>query len=573
MNKVIDFIKTEKVEHSFICKDLKCSKDEALILQYMCKKHVNAQMELTVCNVLMDIFGVEDFAYLYKISSVQKLLKDGWLGFGGLGSFMVDEPTSLEVLNLSITLSSSFLSYLQHGHVLHEEKQSQAPYSDHLEYLQEQFTRVGYYQTIAQNSDDFQTQKAKQNLSHLEDKIKKRLLATTINLKVEEIFTQNSLNEKEQIIFLALLKEEYVGDLDSIREQSSLIALVSEDGYEKIKNRILLEDDSTLVQEGLLDYEEMMTGFGSIGKAFYINDDVLQTILYPNKRKKREKSTLELLVREQDIFELVKPTTSLDDVVMNPKTRELMENLLKQVDKNVILRLRKWGVKKNRKGIDAKILLYGPPGTGKTMTAISLAKSLKKRVLSFDCSKILSKYVGESEQNVRKIFDTYKDICKKTKNEPILLLNEADQFLSTRTEGGSGGADKMHNQMQNIFLEQIERFEGILVATTNFLESLDLAFSRRFDHKIAFERPNFNQRLDLWRRVLPDEAIYEESFDIKELANFPLSGGQIVVVLKNTALKVAVKKEPIFTFEDFKISIQRELSGAFGEKKLVGFES
>ncbi|NLC27660.1 MAG: ATP-binding protein, partial [Campylobacteraceae bacterium] len=349
------------------------------------------------------------------------------------------------------------------------------------------------------------------------------------------------------------------------------ISLVSFDDYEKIKNRALLEEGSKLVESGLIDYDEMLTAFGGVTRSFYIQEDILQKIMHPDKEKKNKKIKLDMLVEQQEIFELIDPKTSLDDVVMHEKTRELMENLLKQVDRTVISRLREWGIKKNRRGIDAKIILYGPPGTGKTMTAVSLAKSLKKRVLSFDCSKILSKYVGESEQNVRKIFDTYKEMCIKTKSEPVLLLNEADQFLSSRVSGSAGSAEKMHNQMQNIFLEQIERFEGILIATTNFLESFDPAFSRRFDYKIAFEKPDFKQRLDIWRRIMPENAIYEADFDIKDLAKYPLSGGQIVVVLRNTAMKVAVKEEPIFTMEDFRQSIEREAHGAFGEAKLMGF--
>lgn len=350
---------------------------------------------------------------------------------------------------------------------------------------------------------------------------------------------------------------------------NALISLVSFDDYEKIKNRALLEEGSKLVESGLIDYDEMLTAFGGVTRSFYVQEDILQKIMHPQKKSKKIK--IDTLVEEQEIFELIEPKTSLDDVVMHPKTKEIMENLLKQVDKNVIARLKEWGIKKSRRGIDAKIILYGPPGTGKTMTAVSLAKSLKKRVLSFDCSKILSKYVGESEQNVRKIFDTYKDICIKTKSEPILLLNEADQFLSSRVSMSSSSADKMHNQMQNIFLEQIEKFEGILIATTNFLESFDPAFSRRFEYKIAFEKPDFKQRLDLWRRVLPESAFYEEDFNIETLAKYPLSGGQIVVVLKNTALRVAVKDEPIFTMEDFLQTIEKESLSAFDESKMMGF--
>lgn len=89
--------------------------------------------------------------------------------------------------------------------------------------------------------------------------------------------------------------------------------------------------------------------------------------------------------------------------MLNEKTKQLLSTILKQVDKKVLARLSSWGIK-TRKNIDAKIIFYGEPGTGKTMSAVGLAKSLKKQILSFDCSKILSKYVGESEQNVRKIF-------------------------------------------------------------------------------------------------------------------------------------------------------------------------
>jgi SpoVK/Ycf46/Vps4 family AAA+-type ATPase len=179
-------------------------------------------------------------------------------------------------------------------------------------------------------------------------------------------------------------------------------------------------------------------------------------------------------------------------------------------------------------------------------------------------------YVGESEKNVRKIFDTYYELTKKSKSHPILLLNEADQFLSSRSSGGSG-AEKMHNQMQNIFLEQIEKFSGILIATTNLLETIDLAFSRRFDYKIEFAKPNLKQRYELWKKMLPKVALESKNIDIEKLSSYELSGGQISVVVKNTAIKVAVKDKPIFETADFLEEINREIKGAFGEEKKMGF--
>jgi len=478
-------------------------------------------------------------------------------------------------LNSTITLSSAFLKLLEDG-TLDVELPEISAYNDHLEYLKDQFLRIEFYQKLNGTKENLtgnsvNMKRLKNKLQQLEVRILARLESTTIDLVIEKIFEENELNTKEQVIFLALLKEEYASEFESLRDMNTLVNLVSSDDYEKMQNRALLEEGSKLIENEIIDYDEMLNGFGGVSRSFFISEEILQKIMHPNKEKKAKKIKLDMLIGEQELFELIDPKTTLDNVVLSKKTRELLDNLLKQIDRNVMKLLREWGVKERRGGIDAKIIFYGPPGTGKTMTALSLAKSMKKRVLSFDCSKILSKYVGESEQNVRSIFDTYKELALKTKSEPVLLLNEADQFLSKRIAESSGGADKMHNQMQNIFLEQIEKFNGVLIATTNLLETIDSAFSRRFDYKIEFEKPSLKQRIELWQKLLPETALYEENFSIEELAKYQLSGGQIKLVLKNCALRVAIKEEPIFCMEDFKNAIDREKEGLFGEEKSMGF--
>jgi len=240
------------------------------------------------------------------------------------------------------------------------------------------------------------------------------------------------------------------------------------------------------------------------------------------------------------------------------------------MDKKVFNRLKEWGIK-HKRNIEARIIFYGFAGTGKTLTALAFAKTLKRQVLSFDCSKILSMYVGESEKNVRAIFDKYYELRDKSKSEPILLLNEADQFLSSRTTSSASGSEKMHNQMQNIFLEQIERFDGVLIATTNLLESLDKAFSRRFNYKIEFKKPNYEQRVELWKKLLPTTLPLDKDFDIEELAKHELTGGQIEMVIKNTAFKIAVDEEPLFTNKSFEEQISKELKGNFDSENKVGF--
>ena len=574
MNFLLDFLRTEEVEKAKIFPQLKCSAEEAILLRHMVKEYLEGSADMNVFDVVSTMAPGEGYEHVAKVQGVKTLIDLGWIVLGSYHHIKTSEITSLELLHSSVSLSAPFLKLLEEGNLetmIPEAK----PYEDHLEYLQDQFFRIDLYQKLAtirhsfdQTSPNYKRVKSK--LSMLENKIGESLAATEETPQVERFFKDNSLNEKEQVIFLALLKEEYSGGDDNLREMNTLIDLISFDDYEKIKNRELLEEKSNLIEKGIIDYDEMLTPFGGIARSFYITEDVLSDIIHP-KKKKKEKMKLDVLIKEQEIFELIEPKTTLDDVVLHPKTRETIDTLLRQMDKDVTSRLKAWGIRNGRAPIDAKVIFHGEPGTGKTMTAYSLAKALKKQVIGFDCSKILSMYVGESEKNVRQIFDGYKEIVEKTKAHPILLLNEADQFLSARSTSPGSSADKMHNQMQNIFLEQIERFEGVLVATTNLLETLDPAFSRRFNYKVRFEKPNEEQRKLLWEKMLPKEAPMADDVDPAKLAAFNLTGGQIDLVIKNTAYKVAAKEEPLFTYADFADAIKKELSGTFGDEKTAGF--
>lgn len=575
MKTLVDFLQTKEIEDSQIFTHLKCSKAEAFQLQYLAKKYMQGQDDVLVIDLLQDLYGSEDYEYLKHLQEVKILLELGWLHQQSFTPIKISEVTPLEILNTSVGLSPSFLKLLQEG-TLDTDLPDIKPYADHLEYLQDQFFRIELYQkmsTIRQNVHEHSLgiDRVQNKLQLLEKRIEERVEQTSENLVLDKFFKQKKMESKEQVIFIALLREEYSAGDVSLREMNTLIDLISLDEYERIKNRSLLEDGSNLINEGIIDYEEMLNPFGGISRAFYIVDEVLQSIIHPQKNKKVRRLKLNALMDEQDIFELVEPDTSLDDVVLNKKTQETLQNLMKQVDKEVMNRLVDWGIKDKKSGIDARIIFYGPPGTGKTMTAYSLAKSLKRQVLVFDCSKILSMYVGESEKNVRKIFDTFYELSTKTKTEPILLLNEADQFLSSRSSGISSSADQMHNQMQNIFLEQIENFKGMLIATTNLLENIDKAFSRRFNYKIEFKKPNEIQRAELWKNMLPAHAPYEEGFDVSALAKYNLTGGQINLIVKNTAYKVAVREEAIFKLQDFIEEISREKDANFDSEKSMGF--
>ncbi len=570
MEKLKNFLSLKNIEDTQIYKELKCAKNEALILRELCRNYVVSISSINAFALLSTIFGNDKYLYLDALEDLKKLIERGFVNqnssfFKSLENNKTQTLT-LALLQSELSLSEYFLEFLEAKPRLNFEKQE--AYADYLEYLKDEFVRIQLYERLSFIQKSAYNSEIKNQIKLYEKHIKERLKKSKFYNVLADIFKEYNLEHKEQIIFLALLKEEYALSNESSisREMNSLLSLISENDLERHKNKKLLQENAPLLN--LIEYDEYLNAFGDISKSFFIIDEILQRIInFEPKQSKKIK--IESVLKDQDIFELIEPSTDINDIIMPENTKELLENILKQQDKKVLERLHSWGIKSN-KNIEAKIIFYGPAGTGKTMSALAMAKSMKKSVLSFDCSKILSKWVGESEQNVRKIFDTYKNIVQTCKQSPILLLNEADQFLSTRVDGSSG-SDKMHNQMQNIFLEQIERFSGVIIATTNFLESLDSAFSRRFDYKIEFKKPDFKDRLKIWEKFLPKKALFEKDFNINILSNYELSGAQILMVVKNTALKVAVSQDGVFKMQDFIESIQKELNSSFDKSKIVGF--
>lgn len=573
---LINFIEEKNVTKTKIFPHLKCTQQEAKILQYVCRRFVKGIEETAVLDILQDNFEYESYDYLNYLTVIKKLMDMGWIVQISFGQIKVQELSKLELLNTSVGPTMILLRLLEEGS-LEISLPDIKPYTDHLEYLQDQFDVIELVQKMATSKQGFletslSEGRLKSKLGLLSQRIVERLKITKEPIVVEEFFKEQELDEKEQRIFLALLKEEYSGGEGQLRDMNTLIEIISVDEYDKIRNRSLLEDGSNLINKNIIDYEEILNMFGGISRSFYLQEDILQKMIHPNKKKKVIRLKLDKLVEEQELFEYLIPTTDLNDVVLHPKTREVLNTVIKQVDKDVFAKLKAWGLKEKRKGIDARIIFYGHPGTGKTMTAVSLAKTLKRPILSFDCSKILSMYVGESEKNVRKIFDDFKSLSKKANVSPILLLNEADQFLSSRIQGVGSSSDKMHNQMQNIFLEQIEQFQGILIATTNLLDNIDKAFSRRFNHKIEFKKPGKKQRKRLWHFMLPENADYEEGFEVDALAIYELTGGQINLIVRNTAYNVATREESVFGIQDFLAEIEKELGSSFDKSKSMGFK-
>ncbi|EOS9992586.1 AAA family ATPase, partial [Campylobacter jejuni] len=412
MEKLKNFLSLKNIEDTQIYKELKCAKNEALILRELCRNYVVSISSINAFTLLSTIFGNDKYLYLDALEDLKKLIERGFVNqnssfFKSLENNKTQTLT-LALLQSELSLSEYFLEFLEAKPRLNFEKQE--AYADYLEYLKDEFARIQLYERLSFIQKSAYNSEIKNQIKLYEKHIKERLKKSKFYNVLADIFKEYNLEHKEQIIFLALLKEEYALSNESSisREMNSLLSLISENDLERHKNKKLLQENAPLLN--LIEYDEYLNAFGDISKSFFIIDEILQRIInFEPKQSKKIK--IESVLKDQDIFELIEPSTDINDIIMPENTKELLENILKQQDKKVLERLHSWGIKSN-KNIEAKIIFYGPAGTGKTMSALAMAKSMKKSVLSFDCSKILSKWVGESEQNVRKIFDTYKNIVQ-----------------------------------------------------------------------------------------------------------------------------------------------------------------
>ena len=178
-------------------------------------------------------------------------------------------------------------------------------------------------------------------------------------------------------------------------------------------------------------------------------------------------------------------------------------------------------------------LFYGSPGTGKTETVYQLARQTGRSIMVVDVPRIKSKWVGESEKNVKALFDRYREQVKRAKLTPILLFNEADAIIGIRKNGASSAVDKMENSLQNIILQEMETLDGIMIATTNLQQNMDKAFERRFLYKIKFEKPTEEARASIWHSMIPELS----ELDVHTLASkYDFSGGQIENIARHYAI-------------------------------------
>lgn len=251
-------------------------------------------------------------------------------------------------------------------------------------------------------------------------------------------------------------------------------------------------------------------------------------------------------------FPAKKVSTNLDwqDLVLPPFVMEEILEIKSWVAHEDLIQ-EKWALKKLIKP-GFRSLFYGPPGTGKTLTATLLGKVLNKEVYRIDLAMTISKYIGETEKNLAKVFDLAEH------NDWILFFDEADALFGKRTISQSSN-DRYANQEVSYLLQRIEDFPGLTILASNFKSNIDDAFSRRFQSMIFFPLPDVEQRLSLWQKAFNQGPALAKDIDLHALAKkYEISGGGIINVLRYVVIQAANRQEAIITNRDIINGLRKE---------------
>ena len=346
------------------------------------------------------------------------------------------------------------------------------------------------------------------------------------NLNFVEKFLKLNFDVEVRTLFY-----EICDDFITTRERESDIECTLKDIYEEMFRRMdvareLKEEKHELQKAGLIEItQDGMFSDASIvltdkGKQLFLEEDYdlfstnsrSQSLIYPDK------------IAEKPLFY---------DKELSKQLELFKENLFEEKFSKLQNRLEEQAMPK---GVAA--LFHGMPGTGKTETAMQIARATGRAVCHVDISAAKTCWYGESQKLVKGIFTNYRRLCEKEKQKPILLFNEADALLSSRQNinnaSGSSSVAQTENAIQNIILEEMEKLDGILIATTNLTDNLDSAFARRFLFKIKFGQPTEEAKQCIWKSKLS----WLTDDDCRQLAvHHDFSGGEIDNIVRKVVME------------------------------------
>ena len=325
--------------------------------------------------------------------------------------------------------------------------------------------------------------------------------------------------------------------------ETAQFILGGDDIEQRMRVKALLQDDALLVKEGILSLQGVPEGEPQMSGKLVLSQDYVDYFLTGERSK--PKFSPEFPAREI--------TTELEweDLVLTDAVKEQIEELSIWIAHNDVL-MNDWKMaKKIKPGYRA--LFHGASGTGKTLTATLLGKYTGKPVFRVDLSTVVSKYIGETEKNLERLFQ------KARNRDWILFFDEADAIFGKRT-GVKDAHDRYANQEVSYLLQRVEDFEGLVILSSNFKSNIDAAFLRRFNAIIKFPFPNKGERARIAHKAFPNHVKFEKKVDIPSLiSEYELSGGNIINVVQYACLKSISKQSGVIFKTDVLNGIKREV--------------
>jgi len=303
--------------------------------------------------------------------------------------------------------------------------------------------------------------------------------------------------------------------------ETAQFVIAGDDLEKRLEVQRILSNDHWFAREHILWLEPVPEGEPVMSGRLTLNPEVVEQLTLGTTSKPRFSMDFpaEPIETDMEWSDLVLPATTLQQI------REIEHWILH----NDTL-LHDWGMKKRVKP-GYRALFYGPPGTGKTLTATLLGKETGKDVFRIDLSRIISKYIGETEKNLSRLFD------KAENKNWILFFDEADALFGKRTDIRDAH-DKYANQETAYLLQRIESHNGLIILASNKRGNLDEAFSRRFQSIINFPMPKADDRHTLWMNTLPEQLKIDEQIDWQSIASrYELSGAGILNIVHYCALE------------------------------------
>jgi len=446
------------------------------------------------------------------------------------------------------------------------------PYKSNLEYINSKFELIdtaveliNERKLIAKYSEKGQIVTTEKEIASIEERIKtyenniysRKLLSLKngIEPQFDKFIEKHKLNDIEEKIILYLLRM----DARPGYHRSSgadILEVISYFYPDFIDTRKYLYESSNLRKKDIICRDTYPYGT-LLEHKFSVKEWAIREIYGHTMDEEYDEQTSRF---NDKVFLPTEAKINLDEIILSKEQHKLIEQAIAQVKHSKLI-FDDWGFGGRYKTSNGVVILFvGPSGTGKTITAEAIAKKLNKKLYTVDYSQVVSVWFGQLEKNIVKVFK------KAEKDDAVLLFDEADALLGRRT-GGPTSVDSSLNRAINITLQEIEKFNGIVILTSNLSTNLDRAFERRINLKIKFELPAEDACEKIWQMHIPKNAPISKDVNFKELAKrYPFSGGNIknaVLVAARMAANRSEKTEKIeITMNDFIEASELEVAGS-----------